>query len=108
AYLDMVKTDGCITCHQIGNKYTRTLPTAFGPFPNSAAVWGRRIESGQAAPLMVNTIGQLGPQALTNFGDWSDRIAKGAIPDSAPPRPRGVERNVVITEWDWGAPTIYL
>ena len=24
------------------------------------------------------------------------------IPQQAPPRPQGVERNIVITEWDWG------
>ena len=35
------------------------------------------------------------------FADWSDRIAAGAVPE-APPRPQGVERNVVITMWGWG------
>ena len=49
-WIDQVKTDGCETCHQLGNKYTRTLPTAFGTFPNHAAVWQRRVESGQAGP----------------------------------------------------------
>jgi hypothetical protein len=36
------------------------------------------------------------------FADWTDRISKGEVPKAAPPRPSGVERNVVITEWDWG------
>ena len=26
----------------------------------------------------------------------------------APPRPQGLERNVVITEWDWADPKAYL
>ena len=44
-----------------------------------------------------------------NFGDWTDRIAKPASSRSRkPPRPQGVERNVVITEWDWRPPTTYL
>ena len=30
-----VKTDGCVGCHQIGNKATRTIPAALGHF-NSA------------------------------------------------------------------------
>jgi hypothetical protein len=33
--------------------------------------------------------------------DWNKRIAAGAAP-GAPPRPAGAERNVVITEWQWG------
>src|SRR6202012_4425043 len=27
--------------------------------------------------------------------------AKGEYPTEAPPRPQGMERNVVLTEWDW-------
>ena len=34
------------------------------------------------------------------FADWADRIAAGEVPPS-PPRPKGVERNVVLTEWEW-------
>jgi len=32
----------------------------------------------------------------------------GRYPKEAPPRPQGVERNVVITQWDWAGPTVYL
>ena len=41
------------------------------------------------------------------FADWTDRIAAGEVPP-APPRPRGIERNVVITQWDWADPKSYL
>jgi hypothetical protein len=41
------------------------------------------------------------------FADWTDRIAAGEVP-SAPPRPQGQERNVVITQWDWADPKAYL
>jgi hypothetical protein len=107
-WIDQVKTDGCETCHQLGNKYTRTLPTAFGKFPNHAAVWQRRIESGQAGPIMTATAGRIGPRLFENFADWTDRIAKGEIPATQPPRPSGIERNIVITEWDWSSPTTYM
>ncbi len=57
---------------------------------------------------MINGLGQLGRErALALFADWTDRIAKGEAPP-APPRPQGIERNVVITEWDWADPKSYL
>jgi len=41
------------------------------------------------------------------FADWTDRIAAGELPPE-PPRPQGIERNVVITLWDWADPKAYL
>src|SRR6266542_6711874 len=35
-WLDVVKTNGCYTCHQLGNKATRTIPKDFGNFKSSA------------------------------------------------------------------------
>jgi hypothetical protein len=107
-WVDLIKTDGCVTCHALGNQATRTIPADLGTFPNSAAAWGRRIQSGQASGIMLRTIGELGPRALQNFGDWTDRIKAGELPFDKPQRPQGVERNVVITEWDWAEPTTYL
>ena len=46
-------------------------------------------------------------RALSVFADWTDRIAAGEVPP-APPRPAGIERNVVITQWDWADPKAYL
>jgi hypothetical protein len=42
------------------------------------------------------------------YGDWTDRIAAGELPKAKPSRPQGVERNVVITVWDWSNPKAYL
>ena len=39
-------------------------------------------------------------RGLGMFADWSDRIATGEVPP-APPRPQGVERNLVLTQWEW-------
>jgi hypothetical protein len=108
-WLRYLKTDSCNSCHQIGDKATRTLEPQLGHFDSSAAAWERRIQSGQASSLMVNGIGNFDTaRALANFGNWTDRIAKGELPFAKPSRPAGTERNVVVTEWDWNTPTGYL
>src|SRR5438132_10723746 len=108
-WLDIVKTDGCFTCHQLGNAATRAIPPQLGEFANSVEAWEARIQSGQAATNMVNNIGRLDTQrALKLFADWTDRIAAGAVPPAAPQRPQGVERNLVVTLWDWSDPKAYL
>ena len=104
-----VKTDGCVGCHQIGNSATRTIPAALGHFNSSAEAWERRLQSGQASGPMMNAIGRFDTQrALTLFGDWTDRVARGELPKATPPRPAGRERNLVVTQWDWNTPTSYL
>ncbi len=106
---DSIATDACISCHQIGNKLTRTMPTTLGPFASSAAGWERRIQSGQAGGQMIGRFNQIGKErALGMYADWTDRIAAGEYPKAAPPRPQGIERNVVITMWDWADPKAYL
>src|SRR6516162_11397912 len=109
-YLDQVKTNGCVTCHQLGNKATRTIPEEFSKdFKTGYEAWTRRIQSGQAGLQMVNAMERLGTQAgLKMFGDWTDRVARGELPSAKPQRPQGVERNAVITVWDWSHPTAYL
>ena len=108
-WLRFLKTDSCNSCHQIGDKPTRTIPASLGHFTNSAAAWERRIQSGQASQLMVNGIGNFDTaRALTNFGDWTDRVAKGELPFAKPSRPTGIDRNVVVTLWDWNTPQGYL
>jgi hypothetical protein len=108
-WLHLVKTDSCESCHEMGGAYTRTMPAMFASFDSPAQAWARRIRSGQAGPAMVGGIGQLGlERATTEFGDWTTRIAHGELPAQAPPRPAGLERNVVITQWDWADPGAYL
>ena len=108
-WLDVVKTNGCYTCHALGNKATRTIPKELGRFDSSAEAWARRIVSGQAMTQMVNNVSRIGPQrAYKLFADWTDRIAAGELPTSKPTRPQGAERNVVVTLWDWAGPKDYL
>ena len=107
-WLHVLKTDSCWSCHQLGDKATREIPKELGHFDSSTAAWARRVLSGQAGNNMINGLAQLGPErALPMFADWTDRIAAGELPPT-PPRPQGVERNVVITEWDWADPKAYL
>jgi len=107
-WLRIMKSGGCWACHQLGSKGTREIPAALGSFPSSVAAWQRRLQSGQAGAQMMGTVSQLGAQrAFAMFADWTDRIAAGEVPPT-PPRPQGVERNVVITEWDWADPKAYL
>jgi len=93
----------CIGCHQLGQESTHTVPAQFGEFKTGADAWMRRIASGQTGEFMVNRVaGQLGGVPFKYFGEWTDRVAKGELPKSKPPRPQGVERNVVVTSWEWG------
>jgi hypothetical protein len=106
---NIVNTDGCTGCHQMGNKATREIPEMLGRFPSSTAAWERRVQSGQAGRGMLARFTQVGrDRALAMWADWTDRIAAGELPQAAPPRPQGRERNVVITMWDWADPKAYL
>ncbi len=99
-WMDLMKSQ-CMQCHQLGTKATRELPAALGTFPTSVAAWDHRVQASQAAPVMTGAMNAFGrARGLAMFADWSDRIAAGEVPQ-APPRPTGVERNVVITQWDW-------
>jgi hypothetical protein len=105
-WIDTMKINGCVNCHQLGTLSTRTFPKDV-PFPlndfkTSEEAWFRRIQSGQGGETMFNiAVKQLGAAPLRYFADWTDRIAKGELPHEKPPRPQGVERNIVITTWDW-------
>jgi hypothetical protein len=108
AFLRLVKSGGCTACHQLGTIGTRQFPPSLGKFESSVHAWERRVQSGQAGPGMLGTITNVGKQRMLEmFADWTDRIAKGEVPP-APKRPEGIERNVVITQWDWADPKAYL
>ena len=100
----------CMNCHQLGDKATREIPPVtkdFGPFNSTLEAWDRRTKSGPVGANMGSAFLTLGEQRSL-FADWTDRIAAGEYPKEAPPRPSGVERNIVLTLWDWGTPTNYM
>src|ERR1700723_1668787 len=43
-WLHLIKTDSCESCHQLGNKYTRTIPPMFAKFDSPAQAWARRVQ----------------------------------------------------------------
>jgi streptogramin lyase len=99
----------CVGCHQLGQEATRTIPAQFGEFKSGADAWIRRVQSGQWGDAMTGRLaGQLGGVPFKYFGDWTDGIAKGELPKNKPPRPSGIERNIVVTTWDWSTPDKYL
>ena len=108
-WLTTMKNQSCVGCHQLGQLSTRTIPANLGEFKSGEEAWIRRVQGGQASPSMVNPLaGKLGGVPFKYFGDWTDRIAQGELPFAKPPRPQGVERNIVVTTWDWGNEKQYL
>ena len=99
----------CMSCHQHGDKTTRTL------LDNTPEGWAERIT--KARPDGDHVLGDHGKDfaagmqnSMTGFGrarglnmwaDYSKRIAAGELPHETPPRPSGAERNIVMTSWDW-------
>ncbi len=105
----VVNTDGCTGCHQLGNRATREIPAAFADFESHVEAWDRRIKSGQAGINMDRRLDEVGRHpALAMYADWTERIAAGEYPETPPARPQGVERNVVVSLWDWAEPEAYL
>jgi hypothetical protein len=102
-WIDRLK-DGCQLCHQMGNKATREMPMLNpAKFGSSVEAWEHRIQAGRSGPNMMGALNRLGRRGLTLYANWGDRIGSGEVPP-APPRPRGTERNVVLTMWSWGGP----
>ncbi len=106
-YLKQVKNIGCVGCHQLGQEATRTIPAAFSHLESTEDAWIRRIQSGQAGASMASQMGNWNNVPLQYYAEWTDAIADGALPPK-PPRPEGVERNVVVTWWEWSEPNKYL
>ena len=108
-WLRQMNNVDCIGCHQLGQLSTRTIPPSLGQFASGEEAWVRRVASGQTGKSMTNRLaGQFGGVPYKYFGDWTDRIAKGELPRSKPPRPNGVERNIVVTSWEWSTEKHYL
>jgi hypothetical protein len=95
----------CNFCHQLGNALTRDVTHVEKAHPDaktSTEAWEWRLGTGVRGNSMYAALGQMGKEpSLKVFADWTDRVAKGEVPP-APPRPKGVERNVVVTLWDVG------
>ena len=102
-------SNGCQTCHQMGTPATRYLTD------NTPEGWAERITKSRSdgdqaignhgsdhAAAMGNGMTGFGRQrGLAMWADWTQRVEKGELPAEAPPRPQGIERNLVLTSYDW-------
>ena len=108
-YLRQMKNIGCVGCHQLGQTSTRSFPKSLGKFDSHEDAWIRRIGSGQYGAGMINQLaGNWNGVPIKYLADWTRRIEKGETPFAKPERPKGVERNVVVTSWEWSTPDKYL
>ena len=102
---NMKMTNACTQCHQMGTKVTREISPNLGTFKNSVEAWDHRVQVGISGSFMSSTLGPVGRQrSLQILANWTDRIAKGEYPPVPPPRPSGVERNIVVSQWEWSTP----
>jgi hypothetical protein len=105
-FIHQIKVN-CEICHEIGTKVTRETPESLRGL-STADAWDHRMQTGQDGVRMITAMAVAGQQrALKMFTDWTDRIAAGEVPAEIPPRPQGIERNLVLTLWDWGSPTAF-
>jgi hypothetical protein len=111
-WLNAVQLNGCGNCHQLGDKATREFPAALEASKSSSIdAWTRRLQSGPGGGTMVRTIGTLNTSDgghIRRLAEWTDRIRAGELPSSVPPRPNGVERNLVVTVYDWLSAKYYI
>lgn len=106
-WVDTVK-NACQSCHALGSRGIREVPKIFLEGHSSQEAWAIRTQAGQAMEYMATVLGSMGPDKVyALFSQWTDRIAAGELPFDKPQRPKGVERNVVYTMWDWASPTHY-
>lgn len=80
----------CMLCHQLGAAITR-LPDAVS--------FDHGFLKAAAMNYFADTLGR--PRLLASLDSWASRMNQGEAPRS-PPRPSGIERNFVITQWAWG------
>ncbi|MCH8176301.1 MAG: hypothetical protein IIC59_14080 [Proteobacteria bacterium] len=80
----------CQLCHQVGSLVTRIQDRDLFDI-------GMRKSTNMNA--VANGFGR--EQLLDTLADWTARIRAGETPQM-PPRPQAAERNVVITQWEWG------
>ena len=91
----------------MGNRFTFDT-THLDDFDSAVEAWDHRVTFGQRGAQMSAVMNRFGrARGLAMYADWSERIAAGEVPP-APPRPQGVERNLVLTMWEWANETSYV
>ena len=107
--LDVQHQEGCNFCHQLGNQITRTLGHMDPPGIQDARRMRGCIARSSACAAAHGAArwrssGHAGRRESAGRLDHA-QSRNGEVPPQ-PPRPQGIERNVVVTLWDWGSPQI--
>jgi hypothetical protein len=89
--------NGCNHCHELGMAPTRIYTTAKD--------WDAMFLRAKSMHQELDGLGRT--QVEKMLADWGTRIANGEVPPQ-PPRPTGIERNVVVSQWDWGFPESFV
>lgn len=109
-WINSLKSD-CNFCHQLGIHQTRTVDHVFKAKPElktHAEAWDWRLGTGVRGTSMYTVLTIQGKEpSLKAYSAWTEKIAAGAVPP-APPRPKGVERNLVLTLWDVGSDKTFM
>ena len=87
---------GCQLCHQVGSVLTRF---------QDRELYDAGFKKASFMDAHANSLGRA--EILEALTDWSERIREGETPP-APPRPEGIERNIVITQWNWADTVGYI
>ena len=80
----------CVLCHQMGSTSTR--------LPGKMA-YDHGLLKARGMNVFAEQLGR--DRLLKVLEKWSAKLISGKTPPM-PPRPAGIERNVVITQWGWG------
>ena len=82
----------CMLCHQFGSVATRA-----GATPE---FFEKGLKKSNVMNAGVERLG--GDKFIAALADWGKRIKGGEVPKETPPRPEGIERNLVVTQWEFG------
>lgn len=99
----------CNFCHQLGNELTRTLHHMdhLG-FDTHEEAWIYRTSLGVRGGSMQGAFLSFGMDGMARtMANWTRAVEAGEVPEM-PPRPQGIERNVVVTLWDIGGPQDFM
>ncbi|MBK9252723.1 MAG: hypothetical protein IPM70_12935 [Proteobacteria bacterium] len=105
--LDAPFQEGLQLATSSANQLTRTLTHMDAEklgFKSHEDAWLYRTTLGVRGTNMAAAFLQFGGEGMAKtMADWTRSVESGAVPP-APPRPQGIERNVVVTLWDIGGP----
>jgi len=82
----------CMLCHQFGS-----VPTRAGTTPE---FFEKGLKKSNVMNAGVERLG--GDKFIQALADWGERIQNGEVPAETPPRPEGIERNIVVSQWEFG------